>query len=391
MTIATILPTARTVFLDTNDNPLAGGKVYFFVPPNTSTPKNTWQDAAGVTLNANPVILDSDGSALIYGSGQYLQEVFDADDNLIYTGLTQDVYGMIVSSNNTFTGNNTFSGTNTFSGGFVLPSNYVTNAQLAQMQANTVKLNATAALANPTDFALTASTLLGRGSSGNIAKITLGTGLSFSGTVINGPSPLVVTKQLFPASATYTPTVGMVYCIAEVVGGGGGGGGVPSASANAASGGGGAGAYGKSWLTAADIGVSKAVTIGAAGAGGNSSGGAAGTGGTSSLGVLISCAGGLGGTPASGASGSAPGGVGGSASAGNIQIRGTLGSPGIGAIISGAGASSQFGAGGTPVITAANGNAGQGFGSGGSGSFSSSSTGGAGTAGYVVITEFCQT
>jgi hypothetical protein len=80
---ASIVPNAVNQFIDINGNPLVGGKVYFYVPL-TMTPKNTWQDAEQNALNTNPVILDSRGQAVIYGTGSYRQILTDADDNLIW-------------------------------------------------------------------------------------------------------------------------------------------------------------------------------------------------------------------------------------------------------------------------------------------------------------------
>ena len=87
--MATLLPNAEQTFLDDNGLPLAGGKVYFYIPGN-STPKNTWLDADRTTLNSNPVILDAAGRAIIYGSGIYRQVLTDSLDNLIWDQITAD-------------------------------------------------------------------------------------------------------------------------------------------------------------------------------------------------------------------------------------------------------------------------------------------------------------
>jgi microcystin-dependent protein len=81
-----------------NANPLSGGFVYMYVPPNTTTLKTTWQDAGETIPNSNPIILDGNGSCLLYGSGQYLQYVYDSQMNLVYSGLTQDLYELVVTS-----------------------------------------------------------------------------------------------------------------------------------------------------------------------------------------------------------------------------------------------------------------------------------------------------
>lgn len=104
------MPSAEIQFSDENGAPYAGGKVYFYIP-NTTTPKNTWQDAGATILNTNPITLDSAGRAIIYGTGQYRQILKDSIGNTIWDELTQDVYGLITSSNNTFTGTNNFTGT----------------------------------------------------------------------------------------------------------------------------------------------------------------------------------------------------------------------------------------------------------------------------------------
>jgi len=88
---ATLLPFPRAVFYDANGNPLAAGFVWTYVP-NTTTPKTSWQDAGESIPNQNPILLDANGSCLLYGAGQYTLAVLDAIGNQVpaYSGLTTD-------------------------------------------------------------------------------------------------------------------------------------------------------------------------------------------------------------------------------------------------------------------------------------------------------------
>ena len=212
---------------------------------------------------------------------------------------------------------------------------------------------------------------------------------------VHGP----IAIQKFTASGTYTPTAGMTSCIIECVGGGGGGGGsLGNASYCLAGGGGGSGGYSRKLATAAQIGASQTVTIGAGGTGGvsNASGNA---GGATSVGSLCSANGGGGGTNSNsgGSCGAAatPG-------TGDLAAAGAPGGPGFYAnntstfSPAGAGGSSTFGGGAVASFTTAGnvaaGSNATGYGSGGSGGVtqvtSSSANGGAGSAGIVVITEY---
>lgn len=276
---------------------------------------------------------------------------------------------------------------------------------LATQAANTFLANGTAGAAAPTAIALAASQLAGRGAAGNIAAIALGTGLSMSGNTLNGSSGGVVTvqKQIFTSTGTYTPSTGMLYCIAEVVGSGAGGGGSNNSGASNARGGagGGAGSYARALLTAAQIGASKAVTIGAGGTAGNTSGSGGGNGGDCSLGVLCVGKGGTGGAGCTTDNTTAAGGAGGVAGTGDVTIPG---GDGQGSNLNantvyswgGFGGVSVFGPGTTSAFIKAatqTGTNGKVYGSGASGGINvnggGGTAGGVGAAGILIITEFC--
>lgn len=80
---ASLLPNGKQQFIDISGKPLVAGLVYMYVP-STLIFKNTWQDSSQSSLNANPIVLDSRGQAVIYGAGSYRQIVKDNLGNLIW-------------------------------------------------------------------------------------------------------------------------------------------------------------------------------------------------------------------------------------------------------------------------------------------------------------------
>lgn len=66
-------------FLDNNNVPLAGGKLYTYAA-GTNTPKATYTTAAGNIENTNPVELDSYGRAIIFLDGSYKFALKDEND-----------------------------------------------------------------------------------------------------------------------------------------------------------------------------------------------------------------------------------------------------------------------------------------------------------------------
>lgn len=215
-----------------------------------------------------------------------------------------------------------------------------------------------------------------------------------------------INTQTFSSSGTYTPTAGMVFDVIEVVGGGGGGGGATAAvNDSAAGGGGGPGAYAKVFATAAQIGSSQTITIGAGGSGGSTAGGNGGNGGTTSVGSLVSCPGGAGGAGMTAAAAMTIAQAGGSITtctiSGVTTIANTISFPGTWGIaysenneISGNGGyvPQVGGFGGFGTYNNNIQGSGGWLGGGGAGASTQKATtgevGGAGGSGYVVITEY---
>lgn len=95
--MATRVPNGKEQFLNpTTGVPLAGGKVWHYVP-GTSTLKDTYLDRDQNSTNANPVILDAYGSAVIWGNGGYRQVLMDSSNNTLWdqvssTGVSDVMY-----------------------------------------------------------------------------------------------------------------------------------------------------------------------------------------------------------------------------------------------------------------------------------------------------------
>lgn len=76
------LKTLRPFFTNKCGRLLAGGKVYTY-EAGTLIPKATYKDAAGLTENTNPIVLDASGEADIYINSDYRFQIFDRDGVLI--------------------------------------------------------------------------------------------------------------------------------------------------------------------------------------------------------------------------------------------------------------------------------------------------------------------
>jgi len=216
------------------------------------------------------------------------------------------------------------------------------------------------------------------------------------------PSITSVVTRSFVSSGTYTPTLGMLFCEIECFGGGGGGGGSIAATGTniTGAGGGGSGGYSRKWASAADIGVSKPVTVGAAGGGAAAGGNAGGSGSATSVGTLCVA---NGGSPGQGVTSLfSVGGAGGSTvgAVGDMVLPGNTGNTGSYSSINtsfprvfgapGADPPMGVGKGGIGQVQAS-GSTATGYSAGGGGGSDMGGTaraGGAGAQGIVIITEY---
>src|ERR1700761_2821378 len=165
MAVAYLIEAPYSQFLDDNGDPLSGGKIFTYAA-GTSTPQVTYTDASGTVNAANPIILDSAGRTTIWANVPLKITVTDSSGIQIRT-----------------TDNITPTGT--------VGANSVTNADLAQAPAFTLKGNNTAATANEQDLTVTqVKTLLGvsiyNSISGFIPSNVTGTSTTGTATISAG-------------------------------------------------------------------------------------------------------------------------------------------------------------------------------------------------------------
>ena len=110
---------------------LPGGKVYFY-SPGTTTLKTIWLDPNEITPASNPYTLDTNGTALLYGTGGY--RVVIKDSNLVTKYDRSIVYA---------TGDGSSTAVDATSGNatYTLPSLGVVTVTKTDATANTVTIN----------------------------------------------------------------------------------------------------------------------------------------------------------------------------------------------------------------------------------------------------------
>lgn len=451
-----LLPTPKFQFVNSAGQPYASGSLTFYLT-STTTAQATYPTAAdaeaGTNANSNPVTLNSAGwpevDIYLSPSVKYKVILKDSLGNTIWTVdpvSTTDFSHVPLWSTNAGNPNGSVAGTASSSG--VLPSMCWDRTNAVMYVCTTTGTTTTAVwtAVNPSStvriwtIADRVSAAPGAAAAGTSYIVTSNFGSFVTGQIItdNGIGEFTATTpgtdvgwiayvqdedafyhysgtawviglwqvalQVFTGSGTYTPATGMAYCLVISTGGGGGSGGVDSdGTARAASGGGGAGSTCIESFSAATIGTSQTVTIGAAGTAGANTGTNGGDGGNTTFGSLHTAGGGSGsaGLAATADDNELDGALGGTASNGAMNISGGAGASGTSGGSSniaraGNGGGSFWGGGGRGGVsgTAATqiGTTGLAYGSGGGGSANGNTAAGiagiTGAAGVILIVEF---
>lgn len=127
-TDATLLPNAKQQYVDDSGNPVASGRIDYYIP-STSTRKTVWTDAAKTTPQTNGVLLDAAGrpqpTGQTYGDGVYRQVVKDVNGVTIWDAVTTSTGGSGGGGGGTTVGDGNIVGTVLPWTGLLAPPNYL--------------------------------------------------------------------------------------------------------------------------------------------------------------------------------------------------------------------------------------------------------------------------
>jgi hypothetical protein len=98
MATTSLSPTPKLQFFDLNGAPLLGGLLYTYAA-GTTTPLVTYTDSTGVSLNTNPITLDSRGEANVWlGAASYKLALYTSVGVLIWTVDNIRIVGVAVTA-----------------------------------------------------------------------------------------------------------------------------------------------------------------------------------------------------------------------------------------------------------------------------------------------------
>jgi len=153
---ANLVPSPFMQFFTAGGIPLVGGKLYTYLA-GTTTPLATYTDASGATANTNPVILNSRGEAAVWvGAAAYKFKLTDANDVEIWTA--DNIGDHYDSSSIVYTPAGTGAVATTVQVKLrqsVSVFDFLTSAQIADVQANTAAVNVTAGFQAAINYAQT--------------------------------------------------------------------------------------------------------------------------------------------------------------------------------------------------------------------------------------------